>query len=213
MIKNNKFKTIISSAIILVPIAAGLLLWDKLPDKIATHWDFSGNADGFSSKPFAVFFMPLFLLAMHLICLAVSSFDKANRKQNKKVLGLVFWICPVISLFTNAAVYSAAMGINFNIGSVALIVMGIAFAIIGNYLPKTTQNRTIGIKIKWTLESEENWNATHRFGGKVWAIGGVVLILSAFLPKAAIPFVLIVILPILVITPIVYSYLYHKKIK
>ena len=211
MIKNNKRTLIITSVITLLPVFIGLLLWNKLPDKVATHWNLSGEVDGWSSKAFAVFFLPLFLLAFHWICVLGTSFDKKNQGQNRKILGIVLWIVPIISLLVSSAVYAIALGYSFNMSMIGLIIVGFGFIIIGNYMPKTAQNRTIGIKIKWTLESEENWNATHRFCGKVWVIGGIALMFCAFLPTpiSEIAFVTSVIL--LVIIPIVYSYVYHKK--
>ncbi|MBQ6892768.1 MAG: SdpI family protein [Clostridia bacterium] len=211
MIKNNKFKIIISSVIILLPIIAGLLLWNKLPDKIATHFGIDGTADGFSSKPFAIFFLPLFVFAVHWICIFATTFDKKNRTQNKKAMNLVFWICPVISVLVSAAMYSHGLGYEFNISAIAIILMSLMFIIIGNYMPKIKQNSTLGVKVPWTLRSEKNWNATHRFCGKVWVIGGITLMLCVFLPQFLLPCVLLILLPIIVIIPIIYSYMYHKK--
>ena len=211
MIKNNKWKIIISSVIILLPIVAGLLLWNELPDQIAIHWGIDGKADGFSSKPFAIFFLPLFVFAVHWICIFATTFDKKNNAQNKKAMSLVFWICPVISVLVSAAMYSHGLGYEFNVSAITIILMALMFIIIGNYMPKIKQNSTLGVKVPWTLRSEENWNATHRFCGKVWVIGGFVLLPCAFLPPIAVAIAMLCILPILVIIPIVYSYIYHKK--
>ena len=211
MIKKNKRKLLISSIIILLPVIAGLILWDRLPERMATHWGITGAADGFSSKPFAVFAMPLFVLAVHWICVIITAADPKNKRQTKKVIGLIFWFCPVISLFASAAIYAAAFGMDFGINILLPVVIGLAFVIIGNYLPKCKQNYTVGIKVIWALENEENWNATHRFGGRVWVIGGVLLMLCAFLPKAVMYYALIALLTLLVIIPVIYSYVYYRK--
>lgn len=213
MIKNNKLKLIISSAIIILPILVGLVLWDKMPDRVATHWNVSGEVDGWSSKPFAVFFLPLLVLFLHWLCIFATSFDKKNQGQNKKAMSLVLWICPVVSLFASGLTYSHALGIEVNAMLLGMSLVGIVFIIIGNYMPKIKQNRTLGIKIPWTLKSEENWNATHRFCGKVWVIGGFLFIIGAFFGKIAAIILLAALLPILVITPMVYSYIYYKKEK
>ena len=89
--------------------------------------------------------------------------------------------------------------------------MGILFIAIGNYLPKCKRNFTAGIKIKWTLENEENWYATHRFGGKVYVIGGFFLLLCMFLPTLIALYVGGVVLTAIIFIPIVYSYIYYKK--
>ena len=211
MIKNNKRTLIITSIVTLLPILIGIFLWEALPDKVATHWNFKGEADGWSSKAFAVFFFPSFIFAINWICVFASSLDKKNVGQNNKILNIVLWIIPVISLFTSSVVYATALGYTFNITVITFILIGLAFTIIGNYMPKIKQNRTLGIKIKWTLKSEENWNATHRFCGKLWVVGGIALILCAFIPPHFAEIIFVASVLLLVIVPVAYSYIYHKK--
>lgn len=211
MIKNNKWKIIISSVIILLPILAGLILWDYLPEQIATHWGVDGKANGWSSRLFAVIGLPAFVLIAHWICLLCTSADKKNTNQNKKIYGILFWICPVISVFGSTVIYSAAFGKNFGSNIVTLILIGVMFIVLGNYLPKCKQNNTIGIKLPWTLKDEENWNMTHRLAGKLWVIGGLLMIATALLPNKLIPYVLCVILVVAAIVPTVYSYIYHRN--
>ncbi len=212
MIKQNKFKTVVSSIIILLPILFGLIVWDKLPEKIATHWGPDGNPDQYSSKLFAVVVLPLIVLAIQWLCLFLSGFDPKNRDQHKKVTGLIFWICPAVSVLCSCFTYFEAFKVAFNIGGICIAFIGILFIIIGNYMPKCKQNYTIGIKIPWTLNDEANWNATHRFAGRLWVIGGILLLPGAFLPITVLPWVLLVILP-LVAVPIVYSGIYYKNHK
>ncbi len=213
MIKNNKWKAIISSIIILLPVIFGFIMWDRLPDTMTTHWGADGVADGHSGKIFSVLFIPFFLLAMHWICLIITAWDNQNRNQTRKAEGLVFWIMPCISLFVNSFMYSVALGAELNMSTLVFLFLGALFAITGNYLPKVKQNRTLGIKIKWTLESEANWNATHRFAGKLWVVGGIFFIPFAFLPEKTVVGFLFVFIIVLVAIPTVYSYRYHKKEK
>ena len=211
MIKKNKWRLLISSIIILLPVIAGLILWDRLPEKMATHWNFNAEADGWSGRPFAVFALPLIMLAVHWICVIVTAIDPKNRNQTHKAVSVIFWICPFVSLFMGAAIYAAAFGMDFGMNTVLPVFLGLIFAVIGNYLPTCKQNYTVGIKVPWALENEENWNATHRFGGKVWVIGGVLLMLCAFLPKAVMYYVFFVMVMLLSIIPIIYSYMYHRR--
>lgn len=210
MIKENKFKTLVSSITILLPILFGLLVWDRLPDKIAIHWGIDGNPDQYASKLFAVVFMPLLLLGVHLLCLLISGFDPKNKGQNKKVQGLVFWIAPAISIFCAGFVYFDAFKIAFNVVGLCIVFLGLMFIVIGNYMPKTKQNYTIGIKVSWALHDEQNWNATHRFAGRLWVVGGILLLPATFLPEKALPLIFVAILP-LAIAPMIYSFVYHKR--
>lgn len=214
MWKQYKKHLILSSLVILLPALFGLIFWNQLPDTMSSHWNAAGEADGFSSKAFAVFAMPLTLLAANWLCLFFTQLDPKNKDRNRKPFLLVMWIMPVLSIFCSATVYCAAFGYTLSIGMAALLPMGLMFVIIGNYLPKCQQNHTIGIKISWTLANEENWNLTHRFGGKCWVIGGVIMMLCAFLPGFLSVWLISIAVVFMVLLPMLYSwriYRHHKQ--
>ncbi|MBQ8143334.1 MAG: SdpI family protein [Butyricicoccus sp.] len=211
MLKPNKGKLIVSSLIILLPVLVGVILWNDLPMQMMTHWGFDGVVDGWSGRPFAVFGLPLFLLVMHWFCIWITARDNRKKNQSNKVFSMVLWIMPVTSLFTSGIMYMAAFGRTLHLEMLLFLFMGLLFIVIGNYLPKTRQNRTIGIKIKWTLENEENWNATHRVGGRLWVIGGVLFLFCGFLPVAVMQWAMILGIIVLTAVPIAYSYAYHRK--
>ena len=213
MLKKNKGLMILTSVIILLPMVVGILLWDQLPEKMAIHWGANGQPDGWSSRPVAVFGMPLLLLAIHWLGVWLTGEDKRNRHQNEKILQLMFWIAPVVSLFGMGSTYASALGQPLRIDRLALLLLGIVFAMVGNYMPKCRQNYTIGIKIVWTLSDEENWNATHRLAGKLWMIGGLLLMLCAFLTGPALTWVMPVVLVVMVGAPILYSWRYSQRKK
>lgn len=212
MIKKNRGKLIISSIVILLPMLAGLILWNELPDRLASHWNFGGEADRWGGRVFEVFVVPCLILVIHWVCILISFADSGNRNQNGKLWKLTFWMCPALSLYVSGIMYSAALGMDgMGIQSATMAFFGLLFIIIGNYMPKCRQNRTIGIKVVWTLRSEENWNRTHRFCGKLWAACGVIFMLSVFLPQA----VKMIILPLsfvpAIIAPFIYSFVFYRK--
>ena len=208
MIKKYKKTLIASSLALLIPVVVGLLLWDKLPDPMPSHWNIHGEVDGWSSKAFTVFGLPALMLVLQWVCIFASMADPKYQNYNPKMMKLIFWICPVIGLILCCMVYPQAMGYSVPIEVIMPLLIGILFIIVGNWLPKCQQTYTMGIKLPWTFASEENWNATHRFGGKVWFFGGIVTILTAFLGSF---WLLMVILALMVILPTVYSYLYYRK--
>lgn len=210
MIKKNLPKLIITSLITLIPIVVGLILWDKLPDQVPLHWNAQGEVDGYGTKFQAVFLMPLVLVASHWICVLGTSLDPKKQNINDKIFTLVLWIIPVISLLCNSTVFATALGHKVSVEIIMPLFMGALFVIIGNYLPKCKQSYTLGIKLPWTLDDEENWNKTHRLAGFLWVIGGVIIMATAFLGLFWLFF--IVIIP-MVIVPFVYSYALYKKSK
>lgn len=209
----SKWKLALSSAAVLLPIPAGLILWNRLPAQMTTHWGADGLSDGWSGKAFAVFGLPIIILLLHWVCIFFTSRDPKNREQDRKVFDLILWVCPVISVFVSGFMYSNALGNTVNIDCIPLLIIGLLLLVVGNYLPKCRQNHTIGIKVKWALENEENWNATHRLAGKVWVIGGLFLLFSIFLPENARNIATPVILIPLLAIPIIYSWLYARKQK
>ena len=185
MIEENKGKLVLSSLVILLP---GILGWRLLWETVA-------------------------LLAAHWLCLLLVFADRRNREgQSKKAVGLIFWLMPGLSLFLGAAAAVAQRGEGRGmLGVLMSFGFGLMFLLIGNYMPKFRQNHTVGIRVKWTLENEENWNVTHRFGGKVWVAAGLACMICPLLPPSAMAVVFPAAIVAGALTPCVYSWLYYKK--
>ncbi|MBR2937390.1 MAG: SdpI family protein [Oscillospiraceae bacterium] len=208
MIKKNWKVLVITSLMILLPIVAGVILWEQLPERIPTHWNAAGEIDGWSSKPFAVFGLPLFLLGIQWLCVLGTGADPKKKNHPEKILHLVLWIIPVLSGLLSAVTYAVALGKAVRMEVIMPVFIGLVLAIVGNYLPKCKQNYTIGIKIPWTLNSEENWNKTHRFAGRLWLVCGLVIALTGFFGGFMIFFGVVL---LMVLAPCIYSYLLHRK--
>lgn len=179
--KNHKKIIIITTLITLLPILTGLILWNRLPDKIATHWGFDGVANGWSGKTFTVFVLPCFLTLIHLFTVGVTLNDPKKKNIHQKLMAIIFWIVPAVSVIMYVTIYLSALNIAVNVSLIALLLVGVIFIVLGNYMPKVQQNYTVGIKLPWTLNSTENWNRTHRLGGKTFIAGGILLILCGIL--------------------------------
>ena len=208
MIKKNLKTLIITSVVILLPILAGVILWNQLPDPMPSHWNASGEIDGWSSKPFAIFGLPLIMLAAQWLCVLGTAADPKKNNHPEKILHLVLWIIPVLSVVMHTFVYLIALGYGVRMEMVMPVLIGVIFTIIGNYMPKCKQNYTIGIKIPWTLDNEENWNRTHRFAGFLWTACGILIMLTGFIGGV---WVFLPITFLMVLAPIIYSYILHKK--
>ena len=179
--KNYKKMGLLTIVVTLLPILLGLLLWRKLPDQVPMHWGINGEVDGWESKARAVFFMPCFCAAMQLFLLVMTSIDPRKKAIHRKPMMVVIWLIPVLSLVMNVAIYLIALGFKVNMVEIILVLLGAFFVLLGNYMPKLKKNYTVGIKVPWALNSEENWIRTHRFGGKVYVVTGIVCIISGLL--------------------------------
>ena len=206
-LKKLKPTIILTSIVLILPILIGLILWRQLPDTIATHFGLNNTPNGWSSKTFTVFGIPGILLIAQWFCIFIMLNDPKRKNISNKMLGLVLWIIPVISLIVQIQIYAIALGYSVDVGMITNIVMGLLFVIIGNYLPKCKQSYTVGIRVAWTLSSEENWNRTHRFAGWIWIAGGFLFIANAFLQTEWI----MIIVVIMLLVPMAYSFVLYKK--
>lgn len=207
-LKNYKRTMILSSIVILLPILIGVLLWEKLPDQVATHFSFDGTPNGWTGKGFTVFGIPLFLLVCQWFCAVATSMDPKRKNMSEKLFKLILWVVPAAAVMVMIACYGYALGYETSHATLGMAFLGVLFIIIGNYLPKCRQNYTMGIKLPWTLHDEENWNHTHRMAGYLWILGGILMLINIFLKW---DWLIVVVIAAAVLVPTVYSYLYYRK--
>ena len=210
MLKQYKKTVILTTLMALLPMLVGVLLWDQLPETVATHFGANGEPNGWSSRAMAVFGLPGFIAAANVLCAVATSMDPKKQNIQPKIFKMILWIIPLCSWICSGATYAYALGIPVSMEKLCLSFVGIVFLVIGNYLPKCRQSYTMGIKLPWTLHDEENWNATHRFGGWLWMAGGVVFLLLTFLNAVNTLWTLGLIL-LMVGLPTAYSYLYYRN--
>ncbi|MDD6811922.1 MAG: SdpI family protein [Lachnospiraceae bacterium] len=201
---------VITSILTLCPILVGVFLWNRLPDMVATHFDAQNVPNGWSSKVFAVFGIPLILFLMQILCIAVTKFDPKNKNMSRKMISIIIWIIPIISIVANGTILLYAIGKTIDVGLIVNLVCGILFLAIGNYLPKCRQNYTVGVKTPWTLENEENWNKTNRFAGWCFLFTGVCFLVNSLFTLTA---VLFLVIPVCGLLPVGYSFWLYRKEK
>ena len=197
----------------LLPVIVGCILWNRLPSTMNIHWGVDGTGDGTAGRAFAVFGIPGILAVLNMLFFVITAYDPGQKFQNKKALGIIFWIMPIISWSVSGTIYAAATGRDMDVTMILPLLLGGMFIFIGNYMPKVKQNYTLGIKLSWTYGNEENWNKTHRFAGRLWVVVGAVVFLTVFLPLEWSIGVLIAGILVAVIGPTVYSYRIYKAHK
>ena len=208
--KTNKTLLTVTSTVTLFPILWGLIIWSQLPNQISIHFNAAGQANNFQSKVLAVFGLPLFLLLVHLFVIFVIGRDPKNSAMNEKMVRVIYWLTPIVSLSISYLIYSKALGSTTNPSVFVSALLGLIFVIMGNYMLKLKVNHTVGIRLPWTLQSEDNWHKTHRLAGKLWVLGGLILLLEAGL-QFAISYVLVLVILAIVFIPVMYSYQLSRK--
>lgn len=209
MSKEEKLELLLTTIVCLIPVLAGIILYNKLPEQIATHWDANGNVNGISSRFVGAIVLPVTLVLLNLIYLVILRLDPKYSNMNGKLKAIMHWIIPFVAIFASGTTLAAGLGMDTHIQITGPMLVGLIFILIGNYLPKTRQSYTMGIKLPWTLRSEENWNRTHRVAGFIWVLGGFLMIVTVFLPYKEV--IMLVAIAIMVLIPCIYSYSYYRK--
>lgn len=201
--------------IIMFVLLLGVVVYPALPEQIAIHWDVEGQPDGYGSRFFGVFGLPLITLGVYLLLLFTPILDP--RRQNYPKFATIYrWFKLGLVLFMLAlhlATLAFNLGYPIAITRFVTFAIGLLFALLGRGLPRIAPNFFVGIRTPWTLASAEVWTRTHRFGGKLFFWSGIALIGSTFLPDRTRFWLLMVLVFGLVLATAVYSYLCFRQEK
>ncbi len=159
--------------------------WTRLPAgaQVPIHWGIDGQVDGYASKEVGLLLLPVVAVAITALLAVIPRFEprRANLERSGKAYGAV-WIT-VITLLGGIHVLAvaAALGADLEVARLVLMGTGAVFVVIGNYLPKVRPNYLMGIRTPWTLASDLSWVRTHRVGGRLFVIEGLVLVVLGLL--------------------------------
>lgn len=202
----SKLSVLIS---IIIVIIFNVLFYKKMPDMIPVHWNFAGEVDRYADKFNAYVTTPILLVLAGIFMNFMLDNDPKNKTQKNMAItigkisipGIIFFIFMIQTIY--------GLGKEININLITNMLLGVLFIALGNYLPKAKRNYLVGIRVPWTLNSDENWNRTHRLGGIVYIIAGLMFMINVFLNSEFLIFLII----FLFTSPIIYSfYLYTKGI-
>ncbi|MBS4196688.1 SdpI family protein [Lederbergia citri] len=171
--------------LLIIVVLITCISYPYLPEQMGIHWDYKGVPNSFTNKSYAAFLFPGIMLGLYILGLLLPKIDP--KKYNyKRFEGTYYWIINGIILFLflfQIANIASSLGIiNSKYAVPALI--GLLFIFIGNLSPKFKPNYFIGIRTPWTLANEDVWRKTHRFGGKVFVVLGILMLLVPVIPAA-----------------------------
>ena len=201
--------------LVIAVVAAGISVWayPQLPPTVATHWNVRGVADGFSSRLMAVSIMPVVIIAMTGVFNVLPRLDP-RRANYTKFIGTYWLIANAVILFIligHGMIVATGLGYPVKIGRTMPIGVGLLFIVLGNYLTRVEPNWFVGIRTPWTLSSDTVWRKTHRTGGWLMVLGGIVIAACAFFPPGAFLPLFIAAVLIMAVIPIVQSYVLWKR--
>ncbi|SIT94618.1 SdpI family protein [Pontibacter indicus] len=209
----NLTREIILWAIVLIPLVYLALVWNRLPEQVAVHFNLQGEADGWASKSSLILIVMGTTALLNLIMLALPHIDPKRKlaQMGSKYHQLRFILVVFMAALSVFLIHHA---LNPDIArqNIHFLLIGGLFIALGNYFQAVKPNYFIGIRTPWTLESEQVWRRTHRLGGILWIVGGILLIALAFLPEWGMQQALyITVIALTVLIPVVYSFMIYRQ--
>jgi uncharacterized membrane protein len=205
---------IVSLIVILAASIASAVVYPRLPETAASHWNAAGQVDGYMPRFWAAFLMPLVSVGLLLLFLAIPAIDplKANIAKFRNYYNAFIVLIIVFMLLIHAITLAWNLGYDqFNIGNAIIPAVGLIFIFAGVMMAKAKRNFFIGIRTPWTLSNDTVWDETHKLGSKLFIAAGIVTILSAFFGEAGF-WIMFSIIMIAALVPIIYSYILWRRI-
>lgn len=191
--KYIKWKSLVITCIVcLLPILLGVALWEKLPQNIAIHFNFNNQPDNFASKGFAVFGLPALMVLLQIICCAINDFNAYKHGERKEFERVTKWIIPIMSCLLQTVTLGYSLGFNIDIRRVSVLIVGVIFLVIGNYLPKFDYIKNYDV-------NTQKARKINRFIGFEAVIMGILGLVSVALPPIASVIWLILLIPYAII--------------
>lgn len=205
--------TIIVWSLASIVLVVALWIYPDAPSQIPIHWGIDNEVNGYGPK-FTLLLYPLFIVGFDLAIQLTRKIDpkKENiRKFSSSYDTFRLFIALFIMLVEGVSILEMLRPGSMNIALLVTLLVGWMITLIGNMMPRFRQNYFFGIKTPWTLHDETIWRKTHRLSGRLWFGGGLLICASAFLPGELNFYVMIFITSLLVIIPLVYSYVVYRN--
>ena len=206
--------SIIVLSLIAIAVIAGALLWNQLPEQMASHWNVNDQVDGYMPKFWGVFMMPLVVLGMFGLFIALPNMDplKANIAQFRGAFNLFIVLITVFMLYIHGLTLAWSLGYqDFEMSAAMLPFLGILFIAIGYMLRQAKRNFFIGIRTPWTLSSDSVWDKTHQLGSVLFMASGALAFIGGFLSGQIAFWLLFVPLLGSTLFLVIYSYILYRN--
>lgn len=206
--------TLVIIIIILLSFVISVWVYPQMPEKVASHWNAQGQVDGYMSRFWGLFLIPIMSVGLFLLFLIIPKIDplKANIEKFRKYFDWFIVLIFVFLFYIFMLTVLWNVGVRYNMNVAIIPAIGLLFVFIGVLLQKAKRNWFIGIRTPWTLSSDRVWDKTHKIGSKLFMIAGVIAIIGVLFPRYTIWLIIVPVILVAIYT-MVYSYFEYKKEK
>ncbi len=218
MLKNNTIEWLVILIIIAAPFGYLSTIYNALPQTIPTHFDLEGRANGWGDKStliFTTFMMTAIGVGSYFMVKFIHKIDpKKAAGQSPELMKKIAMSVLVFLCLIQMIIIHSSLAEQIDVAKFIFPLIGIFLAVLGNFMHSIKPNYFIGFRIPWTLENEENWRKTHYLVSKIWVAGGILMAVISLLVSPIIGIIASgIILLIMIVLPIVYSYQLYKNQK
>lgn len=211
---SNKTTWIVLTALLAGALILGVAVYGFLPERVASHWNARGEADGFSSALSGILFLPAVMAAVGLLMMGIPHIDplRENVESFRAEYNMIVVAIAGFMLYLHILTLLWNLGVSFSMNSLLAPGFGGLFFLMGEMLTKARRNFFIGIRTPWTLSSDRVWQRTHERGAMGFKVAGALTLLSILLPQWAVLFMIGPVLIVAVYT-LVYSFVDFQREK
>lgn len=200
------------AVLILLVFLIAIYFYPRMPERMASHWNAQGEVDGYMSKFWGLFLVPFISAGLALLFIAIPRIDplKANIQEFRRFYDgfVIIFLLFILAVYFQSLLWNLGTKISFTM--TLPIGLGVLFFYVGVLCDHAKRNWFIGIRTPWTLSSETVWERTHKLGGKLFKLAGLLSFMGMFFRKYAFLFVVIPVLGLSVYT-VVYSYFAYQR--
>ena len=200
-------KSNLSILFFFISVILGVICYPSMPDQMVIHWGPSGEPNGFAPKLVGVSFIPFVMLFIFVAVRRQKQYYQKFKSSHDTILNTLMMVLLVI----HGVIIAYGYGYMLNIGIFVTLILGILFVTIGNFMPRFRHNYLIGIRTPWSLASEEVWKNTHLLSSRVFFIGGILIMLTSFLPTTIHYILMLIIVLLTILISFGSSHYYYKK--
>lgn len=207
--KKIEWKTLmITCAVCLLPILFGVIFYEKLPEIMPIHFNMNNEPNGFAKKDFALFGLPALMAVLQVFCCIITDINGEKKGSKPKFVAIIQWIIPILSVVISVITIEIPLGSTVDVRKSVLLVLGILFMMIGNYMPKMSYEQMQG-KMHPMPKDEKTYRKVTRMLGYTFVIFGLLFLISiAF--TAIVSWVVIVLLVVILLIECAWSFIKNR---
>lgn len=205
----------IPALLVIAATIASIVVYPQMPERVPTHWNIEGEVDGWSSRFFGAWLMPLMMAVILVILRMVPLIDprRANFEKFQGVYEAIIGVTMAFMLGLHIMLLALATGSNVPIARVIPAAVAVFFIVLGFLLPRAHPNWFVGIRTPWTLSNDVVWQKTHKIGGLLFVATGVLTLLAVLIAPRLATWVLIMAGVVTVVSVFAYSFIEWRREK